>query len=745
MAVNREGLEVEPQVEGPDLGVYMFMSLGFTVLIGCYLAAYHAAWCTLAGALVGAGLAFLLRLVAASPFLAGIVARLTRPFRALIHSRSSFFEWLICRATLGKVRCSEGVETFARIRWLHRQFWARLKEVSPKTARVMVMGAVIRPLAHYAQWLAIGILFACLRLERGAEEATVQLQISLQLNLSLGFLFGLITLRDVLRAKLFTDSAEASEIVPLRLARELEQLEQVGELSPQDSAPTLARFHRAVRKNSWAIGGFVRNAVAIQENYWGLFLGLAVLFWVCWWAAFIALFAVMLLIPLRTFELWAIKRAQDKLVIPRLVLDNLQHLAEDVRINRLLDVFLEKGRFVGGLNQSREFLASCQKEIRTTSGWHQGSARIIFFSLFSISCVLPTLALLHQELAFRPFMLYVFSMVGLWLNVQTVTEKTSKLIFDLGRLDEVEEALEALSETAPAASNATRPKVSLSSSIKVAANSKFGYPGRKLLLWCPKELTHQAVITEVESRLVVIGAPRSGSSTLLRLLAGELKPTSGTIEIGDQASSNLDLRPWVKLIGDTIPEFPRIKIGELFRAVVGQNMADTEIEQLLELFGLLSEIKVEGSEDYTGLNLLIGHNGRYLTEEQSRLLFLALHYAVLKERAKKEDFRPAVIAVDGVHKVRPLLRRLQIAQLFRKLCDQLHSSLLTVVRDLREIEDSDQVILLVSQDQAPAEYQDQEFCKTLVFGYDHGARWRHTDRHKRAWYRNWHQARRDEN
>lgn len=165
-------------------------------------------------------------------------------------------------------------------------------------------------------------------------------------------------------------------------------------------------------------------------------------------------------------------------------------------------------------------------------------------------------------------------------------------------------------------------------------------------------------------------------------------------------------------------------------------MTNTEVEGILSKFGLLQEIKFDG-DAFSGAELLIGSNGRWLTVEQRHLLFLALHYAALQPRIEDQvGFNPAVIAVDGIAKLGTCDRRIQVARLFKELCDKVSACFVCVVRTFEEIEDTDYVLTIIAPDKLGPNLRQGD--SNAVFGGIHGTRWNSPDKPSQQRYRDWH-------
>ncbi|MEK4365955.1 thiol reductant ABC exporter subunit CydD [Paenibacillus sp. FSL M8-0212] len=135
-------------------------------------------------------------------------------------------------------------------------------------------------------------------------------------------------------------------------------------------------------------------------------------------------------------------------------------------------------------------------------------------------------------------------------------------------------------------------------------------------------------------QIAIVGKSGSGKTTLLHLIAGLLKPDSGTVLVNGSQLLQHDEAAWFERVS-YITQHPYIFAGTFAENIAigaGRNVSRAEIEQAAEEAGLASVV----AQLEQGLDTFVGEGGRGLSGGEKQRLALAR--AFLK--------RPAVILFD---------------------------------------------------------------------------------------------------
>lgn len=180
--------------------------------------------------------------------------------------------------------------------------------------------------------------------------------------------------------------------------------------------------------------------------------------------------------------------------------------------------------------------------------------------------------------------------------------------------------------------------------------------------------------------IAIVGKSGSGKTTLLHLIAGLLKPASGTVLVNGSPLSQYDETAWFEHVS-YITQHPYIFAGTLAENIAigaGGNITRAEIEQAAEEAGLTALT----AQLEHGFDTFVGEGGRGLSGGEKQRLALAR--AFLK--------RPAIILFDeptvglDLHTERVLQR--SIAKLAKT------STMITVAHRLYTIQQADKILFM---------------------------------------------------
>lgn len=180
--------------------------------------------------------------------------------------------------------------------------------------------------------------------------------------------------------------------------------------------------------------------------------------------------------------------------------------------------------------------------------------------------------------------------------------------------------------------------------------------------------------------IAIVGKSGSGKTTLLHLIAGLLKPASGTVRVNGSPLSQFDENAWFKHVS-YITQHPYIFAGTLAENIAigaGGNITSADIERAAEEAGLTALT----AQLEHGLNTFVGEGGRGLSGGERQRLALAR--AFLK--------RPAIILFDeptvglDLHTERVLQR--SIAKLVQT------ATMITVAHRLYTIQQADKILFM---------------------------------------------------
>ena len=741
--------------------VNQLTSIAFTAILGAFISYYNNSWFTFLGAGLGIGGTFLVYFVfvRSNKFIRaiGIIARFIgkrRPFRYFVSWGKKFLSQIPRYATstisfllkifLGKQAGTEATDVLIRVCKAEFGLWKILRQERPDIARRLLYSGLCSSPAYYLRWGVLGLwVGSMISVHSGVHHNGLLGKPHLFLDLCLGMLIGLSATRETLRDIGRQAMTEAEEIIhgyistQIHLGREVVAPGQ----DPNEAIFEFAELQHDIRDKEYSFKAFGRNGWAIGENLYNLFLVSLVILAISRVGAILALCATISIIPSIVYELISLMRSEQGQYINRARRRSLLRIAEDPRWKSVIRTIAPPGGIIESILNLTAEISSTRIAGRIKRAVQKIISLVVFFTLFALSCWFPVSDYIGGGLSLRVTLLYVFSMLGLWYGVYAISEKASTLFEKITDLDLIDRALQTLSaalqnpQPPPGSSN---PSSGMDSSA-LTLNFRFGYPFQDLLLRTPDSGFTVPPSIGLSEVVKVVGRPGSGRTSLLRILAGQLRPTFGSIAVGDQLTHEHDMSKRVLLIPDLIPPPQQIKILELFQAYQNRTDLDlVEVEEVLRRLELLDEIKRSGSEDYTGGNLLVGYRNNYLNEDQNRLLFLALQYAAIKQRLTDREFNPRVLAIDGVHRLSRLKHRQNIVKQFKELTDELHATLIVVIRDpTTELENDDWVITVLEPDDfPPAMRLQQQPGNVLTFGR-HRDRFGHTTTDKRLAYRNY--------
>ncbi|KOP68396.1 ABC transporter ATP-binding protein [Bacillus sp. FJAT-18019] len=194
------------------------------------------------------------------------------------------------------------------------------------------------------------------------------------------------------------------------------------------------------------------------------------------------------------------------------------------------------------------------------------------------------------------------------------------------------------------------------------------------------ELKTEEITMGPGEHVAIVGKSGSGKTTLLHLIAGLLKPASGTVRVNGSPLSQFDENAWFKHVS-YITQHPYIFAGTLAENIAigaGGNITRAEIERAAEEAGLAALT----AQLEHGLDTFVGEGGRGLSGGERQRLALAR--AFLK--------RPDIILFDeptvglDLHTERVLQR--SIAKLAKT------ATMITVAHRLYTIQQADKILFM---------------------------------------------------
>ncbi|WP_238649440.1 thiol reductant ABC exporter subunit CydD [Paenibacillus piscarius] len=194
------------------------------------------------------------------------------------------------------------------------------------------------------------------------------------------------------------------------------------------------------------------------------------------------------------------------------------------------------------------------------------------------------------------------------------------------------------------------------------------------------ELKAGPVSIEPGQHVAIVGHSGSGKTTLLHLIAGLLKPVSGTVLVNGSPLTEWEEDSWFEQVS-YITQHPYIFAGTFAENIAigaGRNVSREEIRQAAEEAGLAT--LVAGLE--LGLDTYVGEGGRGLSGGEKQRLALAR--AFLK--------RPALILFDEPTVGLDLQTEQILQSSITKLAQQ--ATMITVAHRLYTIRQADQILFM---------------------------------------------------
>ncbi len=127
-------------------------------------------------------------------------------------------------------------------------------------------------------------------------------------------------------------------------------------------------------------------------------------------------------------------------------------------------------------------------------------------------------------------------------------------------------------------------------------------------------------IIEPKDRILIHGSHGSGKSSLLKLIAGIIAPTNGSIQVNDIALSGLKLNAYRAEIGQSLPEESPFEGSIIENLTFGdKGITQDEIQEVLEKTGLVQFVKTQPQ----GLRTILYPEGQRLSSTVSKKIVLA--------------------------------------------------------------------------------------------------------------------------
>lgn len=168
-------------------------------------------------------------------------------------------------------------------------------------------------------------------------------------------------------------------------------------------------------------------------------------------------------------------------------------------------------------------------------------------------------------------------------------------------------------------------------------NIRFNYPGRK------KNILNNISLTVKKGKKIgIIGSSGSGKSTIINLILGLIKPSSGEIFIDGKKIENLNLKNWRKQIGYVAQNAFLIDDNIKNNVAFGEKkFIDRKFKKALKKANLLKFVKSLKDKEYTS----IGNNGIKVSGGQhqrigiARALYNEPRILILDEATSSLDYK----------------------------------------------------------------------------------------------------------
>jgi ABC-type multidrug transport system fused ATPase/permease subunit len=177
----------------------------------------------------------------------------------------------------------------------------------------------------------------------------------------------------------------------------------------------------------------------------------------------------------------------------------------------------------------------------------------------------------------------------------------------------------------------------------------------------------------------IVGRSAAGKSTMVDLLVGLLRPTTGTISVDGNGLENLDLQAWQELIG-YVPQTPYI-IDDTLRANVAFGLRENKVDDDF-VVKCLRLANLEIFDWPEGLDTMLGDRGLRLSGGQRQRIAVA---RALYKAPEILVFDEATSALDSITEAEMLASLTNL---------QGHITLITIAHRLTTVMLCDQIFLL---------------------------------------------------
>lgn len=755
---SREGTPMSTRKQAVDAasgGLTQYVAVALTVFLGLFVAITKSGYFTFAATIFGVFVVKGLQLIPWRRFiLRGVTEpRTTRTSRWQQEIGSLFgrgFHALSVKI-LGAARGTalrEHLDEFFR---LFSSLAQIVRRELPGESNVMLFAGTFQSPVYYLRWAVVGLMMGVIFSGRSLSGDSLGAGISWELDLTIGLLIALSAMRDVMSADARQARKRAEDHLPESIKKGLLGIHTVPDMSETEAEGYLAELRRQTEQARFRIGRFFSNGVVLAENGLNIAIGTLVLFLISPLAAMLGVGALLLTVWIVASYRITQRKDEEPLYRLRSRRASLYKLAQHPDLEPLRESVSRPDTFMSALQTLDQEISDATDRAAEEARTRRNIARWVFFTLFGLSAIYPLHAAFSGELRPRLALLYIFSMIGLWLALSSAIEKAFQLREELAELGEVQEALALLEKQGgdEAATDNTRELIQ-GSQVEFHDLRCAPTPFAPTMLRWPPVRTVQPGIpgtATIDNEVKVIGPPRSGRSLLLKLLTGHVLPSRGEVHVGGVSLSEVGLserRSRLLLVPECPGPFPTTKVMELFQSFCGPEIENNDVRAILGHFYLLDDFEAMGSGEFKGENLLIEWRDRHLSDQQTKLLWLALHYGALWVRSNDRDFNPKIIAVDGVHKIEGLKLREAVLDRFRLIANDRCAKFISVVRDRREIGDKDWVLALLPPEQVPPDAEEDGSKAHLVTGGLHKQLFNNPNQVKREAYRRYLKALKEE-
>lgn len=675
------------------MGGFSIVFLMLSSVIGVIIAYYNNGWWTLFGPSIGLLTAWFYEAFGLwiLPYISGMNWGLSKKRKRRIYKifkRVCYF-----LAFLFVFEKDKKIETYCTIleitnlsQFLIQHTFLNLKSCAQR----LVLTSLGYSPPFYLRWFIVGLLIAEIR------PSLLQHEITPALDFYLGTCFAVTMFLELLKNSERNAISEVEKKLPSILSNDIIQIcDKVDTRSTSNNE--LVSLIRDLRLAEFNLGRFTGNSITIIGSIYSLCIVLTILFLISKIGAIIAFASCSFVLPAMIFANWSSQKEAKDLAYLRVRKNTLLKIFEDPRVYYHIRKISPKGAFVSQIDSLRHALVSGNSESESDHTFIKKVGMLIFFSLFGVSTLIPVVEIGQGYLSTRLVILYVFSMMSLWYAIGKIADRYSQITKSFVELEKAKIAVRYIKKYRNKVFESGNNNSSLPTSGEIIVSEfTFNFPFQETCLenihpfTIPDELAPNQNNQTTAGTVVRVFGDDDG--ILLRLLAGNLKPSSGTVKIGNHLVENMASN--IYYIPDCGTQYQEGKVIEIVEAWLGGKLVDTVgengdkiskatiVNRLLSRF-CLSELSIKGREKHTGANLILGYNNIFLSPNQNRLFLYANWYASAMYQFRERNIK--LVVVDGIHRLEKLNQRIKVARNFKELADKHGATLIASAKDSREM------------------------------------------------------------